>query len=181
MKVKKFWIAASVFVVCIAVCICIAQTTRSHRSTRYYQQKILRKLDAVQVVVNVFETVPEKSHLGAKLQTQVEDSLRISGLKVTPDDLNEPCIYIHVRDLKVKDIRVFYIETVLLEKARIMRNQETLALQSWSCRGVIDWIPHDKDYVQYVSKVVYEQVSEFVNDYLAANPKETQVKSKNNN
>lgn len=137
------------------------------------QRDTLKGLHGVEVVVESLEAEAEKHGLTKKaLQTAVELRLRQHGIKVNP---GEPFLYIHVNAF-VNEAFSFSVVTI-----RVKFVQPAVLLLNPKIRAyVITWqyantFLYSLDKLRGVRENVLDFVDKFINDYLAANPKEQPI------
>lgn len=147
------------------------------------QRESLRGLKGVELVMEVINPEAERKGLTrSQLQTDVELRLRKAGIKVltrqerlkTP---GYPFLYVNVSTVKTPEtlggllggLYGYSISVELREKVILARNRsiETYAA-TWS-KGVVGTVGADK--LRSVREGVGDLVDEFINDYLAMNPR----------
>ena len=112
----------------------------------------------------------------AQLRTDVELKLREAGIKVVAfGEINgTPYLYVGVSALPLKSIRGVYAVSVnadLIQVIRLVRNPSTLALgRTWNATGVYGTLGASI-VGEEVRKRVRDLADQFINVYLAANPK----------
>jgi hypothetical protein len=139
--------------------------------------KTLMGLIGVHVTVEMMRPDAERDGLlRSTLQTDVELRLRQAGIKVLSReersiDIGFPILYLNVNTLKTGDgFYAYAISLRLRQAARLIRNSEIIALvDTWNATGVIAVVGKTK--LSDVREDVKDKVDEFLNAYLAANPK----------
>lgn len=209
MKAKKYWILVivsfSILIVLWPAQQITGETDRSAKDKKndsnltYPQQlegfykrvpsdgkEVLQGLEGVFVVVENIRPEVEKYGLTRKaLQTDTELLLRQYGIKVltreerlsTPGG---PSLYINV-DVNIREegpVGAAAITVELFEEVLLLREPKRIcyAATTWKRGGavLVGW-----HRIKDIRESVKDLVNEFINDYLAANPKEIEAKSKN--
>ena len=147
----------------------------SHALT--FKQKALVGLKGVEVLVEGMQ--PEAERLGltrAQIQTDVELRLRKAGIRVlTEKERDEtpgrPYLYVNVNTIFLQKTPavVYGILVKLREWVTVDRGLRTLGA-IWETAGCIGTVGTQK-IIKVIRDDVGDQVDEFINDYLAANPK----------
>lgn len=170
MKIKKICIAA----VALAVCISVLWATN-----KYDPRDALKGLQGVRVLVEKLTPEVEKYGLTSQqLQTDVELRLRQNGIRVlsgqeqfsTP---GMPYLYVNVGITMRDDIplAVFVISVELNQNVFLARDTTKLCIAStWDTKGVVGSVGLDKIETT-IREDVIDNVDQFINDYLAVNPK----------
>jgi hypothetical protein len=140
-------------------------------------REVLSGLKGINVVVEYFDPEFEKKGILTKeqIQTDVELELRKFGVKVLSDkeslqEYGSPYLYIRTTFF-INSYSPFsgVIEVALNEKVKLIRQS------GWIVVGASTWakVKGFKNYeANDVRELIKEQVDVFINDYLAANPKE---------
>lgn len=150
-------------------------------------KEVLQGLQGVLVLVE--DIIPEVEKYGLTkrdIQTDTELQLRQYGIRVftlKEQILNRPYFYVNVNVL-VRDI----LPDTSLASASIsvtLKEPVILPRQQAICVGASTWrrscvVRVGAYRIKEIREDVKDLVSQFINDYLAANPKETKAKSKNN-
>lgn len=166
---KKSWVAALVLTVML-VCPVLASDTEYDRAT-------LAGLSGVHVLVENTTVERKEEWLSrATLQTDVELRLRQNGIRVLTREaqLTTPgSPFLYVRAVSMPDGFggfVVCIELILSQGVVLERNPSIASTaDTWSATSVMGRIgPNSKFKVR---ETVRDQVDQFVNAYLAANPK----------
>jgi hypothetical protein len=172
MKIKKICIA----VVALAVCISVLWATN-----KYDPRDALKGLQGVRVLVEKLTPEVEKYGLTSQqLQTDVELRLRQNGIRVLSEGQEQfsapgmPYLYVNVSIMMRKDIplAVFVILVELKQNVFLARDTTKLCIAStWDSKSMVGSVGLDKIETT-IRKDVKDNVDEFINDYLAVNPKE---------
>ena len=169
MKSKKYWIFVVLFIGIFAVITCAAGAKWEHRS--------LAGLQGIAVVVEQIDQKAKMSGLtGEALKADTEMKLRQNGIKVFSEQqrLQEPgmpSLYINVNvvvreeiEFSAANIHVAFKQFVLLK-----RDPTNACLAAtWEAGDILTGKPADLIGVRENVKALIDQ---FINDYLAANPK----------
>lgn len=189
MKAKKNWIWVAI---CISLLVALsvklfAVTWNEKERLEEYGVSTLRGLEGVRPVVLFWS--PNKNKLGfhdtsnwrLEFQMESELALRRNGIKVLDAGLPTLTIFIEANAIETTrklDIYAFKVATYLEEEVQLVRDPKLLAkTPTW---------PHDSIIVvgrgvmmagrnkvkPAIREQVIQQMNEFCNDYLAANPKE---------
>jgi hypothetical protein len=142
------------------------------------ESRTLAGLFGVQVVVESMDLDAARDGLTtSSLQTIMELRLRQAGIRVLTETENlrapgNPYLYVNVGTGKEPSlgIYVYHLSLTLRERVRLDRNPDTREFaETWHARGQFGYIPVRRLHEVRIS--VEEQVDEFINAYLAANPK----------
>jgi hypothetical protein len=136
------------------------------------EQKALVGLKGVQVLVSKID--PQAEHLGLtrnQIQTDVELGLRKGGVKVlTVGDMSEapgyPALWVFVGTNIKQGLVSYSIRICLIELVTLGRGFQTTGTIWNDSAGGVRTINASE-----IRKIVGDLVDEFINDYLAANPK----------
>ena len=152
-------------------------TPRVKFVTEQQQREILAGLQGVYVLVVDFSPEDEKYGLNKeRFKTDVELRLRQYGVKVLSNmerflASGQPYLYINVNP-KIEEkigLAAINISVQLKEKVLLVRNPTIItAAATWKAQGVA---MGGLDNIAQVRELVKDLVDEFINDYLAANPK----------
>jgi hypothetical protein len=145
------------------------------------EKEILQGLEGVRVFVEPIEPEVEKYGLTKKvIQTDTKLQLRQYGIKVLTKEewlstTGMPLLYINV-NIDIREERPA-IRVELQEKVLLLREPKR------TYYGAVTWHRNEVvlvglDRIKDLREVVKDYVSEFINDYLAANPKEIKAQSK---
>lgn len=149
------------------------------------KKEVLQGLQGVYVLVESIEPEAEKYGLTKKtLQTDTELQLRQYGIKVlnleewqsTP---GRPCLCINVNVLiEEEPIAAAAISVDLWEAVLLLREPKRICMgaRTWH-RGCVSSVGLLR--IKDIRESVKDRVNEFINDYLAANPKEQPITEKN--
>lgn len=159
----------------------------SYKAILADKKEVLQGLEGVRVLVELIEPEVEKYGLTEKaLQTDTELQLRQYGIKVLTFEewLSTPVVpllyvnvSVHIRE--APPVAAAAISVELLEAVLLLREPKRICGDAsiWHTGSVVlVGLRGIKD----IREVVKDRVNEFINDYLAANPKGTEAKSKNN-
>ncbi len=148
----------------------VAQDLKSDRAT-------LVGLTGVGVVVENVDPTAEKDGLArSTLQNDVELKLRQAGIRVLSE--NElisapgfPTLYLQVTAIRHEmGLYAYCIKLEVQQVVRLLRDPSiTSAATTWEARGEIGVV--GKQNLSTVREYVRDQVDQFINAYLAANPK----------
>lgn len=142
------------------------------------RRDVLKGLHGVGVSVEWIKPEVEKRGLKAEaLQTAIELRLRQHGIKVNEDG---PRLYINVSTLLVDDHHCasIHVSVEFHERAILARRPKiNTGVTTWQ-KGIIGFFGFNK--LRDVRESVLELVDEFINDYLAANPKQQPTDEKDN-
>ncbi len=139
------------------------------------EQKALVGLQGVRVSAEFVE--PEAERLGltkAQIQTDVELRLRKAGVRIITEEewLKKPGGFLYVAvDTQFREdppIVVYSIRVEFKELVRPTRGGDTLLASTW-LRGGMGSVGKSK--IAMIRGALGDQVDQFINDYLAANPK----------
>lgn len=180
MKNKKYWVLAAILGICASV-IWAVDNTESQISTQFtYPKDTLKGLQGVKVLVEAIKPEVEKYGLTEQqLQTDVELRLRQNGIKVLSEKewlsaAGQPYIYVNVNIMKVENIPLvtYGITLELKQNVSLERDPTKLCSAStWDRRGVMS---AGLGKIENIRECVKGYVDNFINDYLAANPKDEQ-------
>lgn len=147
------------------------------------RKEVLQGLEGVHVLVNPIEPGVEEYGLTEKaLQTDTELQLRQYGIKVlTKEECGStpgtPFLYIEAKVIMREEVPVAAASIVvqLRENVPLLRKPARFCIgaSTWQ-RGVAVLVGLDE--IKDLKGYVKDFVDEFINDYLAANPKESPVK-----
>jgi len=178
MKTKKFWFLAGLLSMClVAVCIANALTD---------MQLSTEGIDALHVMVFLGDSTINVGLSEYQVRTDVELKLRRNGFKVLSKqgysgDMLTPVLKVTITSHPVRDQ---YTNTMaglaasvnvsLSQYVRLVRNENIVMAATWADGSII--VSNTQEYPQYARRVVSDLVDAFLNDYLAANPKEQPTK-----
>ncbi len=179
MKAKKFWILTGVLAMCLGA-ICVASAlTDNQRALKGIQDV------GVVVVVTLTDDAVKAGLLKSQVQTDVELKLRRNGIKVLSQEEYGPILRINVVAVAVQSADKQYtfthvcsVDFALNEYVQIMRSGENILASTWRMIGTVH-APQDI-FSSYIRRHISDTLDMFLNDCLAANPKESPPKSKNN-
>ena len=139
------------------------------------QRDILAGLQGVSVLVEPFRPKAQKYGFNKeKFKTDVELRLRQYGIKVVPtlSSKHPAVLYVYINPLIDETTRnvAIRIDIKLFEAVTLLRNKSVVtSAATWSADSIgLDSLP----VVNGVREKVKDLVDAFINDYLAANPKE---------
>jgi len=189
MKTKRNWVL-TILAVC---CVVFLSVSTSGNGSGWEQQLQLEKfgvstlhgLTGVRLIVlySAFATEMDRSTEIAiagldksTLQTQVELELRKAGIKIVEvENVEAPLLYIEVTLAGVKDtLYYFKVRVELIEEVELIRDRK---LHTFSRTWPLFDTPHvgiagRLTLVQGIKNDVDNQIRQFCNEYLAANPKD---------
>ena len=193
MKAKKYWILA-VAILISSVVVCWAASSKSERRT-------LQGIKGLGVLIEILP--PDAKTIGLskeRLKTLVELKLRMADVKVLPYDeeipatVLSPYLYLNLNVKKISESYAFayaVMATLKFDQLVVLhRNKDIICFATtWDDRqGAVivgtgnDSLVINRRLTNFAEKTVKELVDEFLNDYLAVNPKEpTGTKPKPNN
>ncbi len=197
MKAKKYRVLAVLLVISYTItCLALGGNDKLAWQTNN-QREDLAGLKVICVEIAPIEPEVEKRGLRKrKIETQVELRLRQFGLRVIPKkDLTQHSGFLSIeistyptKDI-LKDTRheglelgiyALRCDVLLVEPALLLRDKEKNVVPAitWSSTW-IDLVTED-NLAERTMRKINTAVDEFINNYLAANPKETPIKSRNN-
>lgn len=193
MKTKKYLILATI-VVCCSVFLCVrvlAISIPEQEQIKDYGISTLSGLRgicvnvklSVNIAVNIANEDAGKHRLPFltknDLQTQVEIALRKAGIKVLssyrgPDDGFFVVAVGAMKESKDGPLYALTVQSVLIQRVALLRNRKIeTAVATWPYVQTSTFGMTPSFMVERTIKdIVARQVNEFINDYLAANPKE---------
>jgi len=142
------------------------------------EQQTLAGLFGVEVVVENMDRDIERDGITEKsLQTTVELRLRQAGIRILSNTERlrapgNPYLYLDIQTLKDRNenFYAYSIELKLNEIVRLDRNPNVMeSATTWHARGRIGLVGVQR--LQALRRSVGEMVNQFINAYLAANPK----------
>ena len=168
--VGRSWLMAVLALAVGLVAPAVAQDFEGERAT-------LAGLTGVRVVVEGMNLDAEKDGLAeSTLQTDVELKLRQAGIRVLTReegfaDPGFPHLYLNVGTLRIRTgFYVYCIRLELKQRVVLIRNLAITSLGvTWQARGIVGSVGADR--LHTVRDDVRDQVDQFLNAYLAANPK----------
>ncbi len=173
MKKKKYWVLVGVLAMCL-VAICVA-------SPLTYKQRALQGIKGVGVVVVLSDDAVKAGLLKSQVQTDVELKLRRDGIKVLSQTEYGPILQINVFALALQSVdkqhTVGYacsVDLSLFESVQIIRSGEIIQASTWRMCGILH--APQGIFSSYVRRHISDTLDMFLNDYLAANPKEQPTK-----
>ena len=173
MKKKKYWVLVGVLAMCL-VAICVA-------SPLTYKQRALQGIKGVGVVVVLSDDAVKAGLLKSQVQTDVELKLRRDGIKVLSQAEYGPILHINVFAMAMQSVDkqntlgyVCFVNSALFEVVQILRSGKSIEASTWRTIGIV-YGPQDK-FSSYVRRHISDSLDMFLNDYLAANPKEQPTK-----
>lgn len=177
---KKFWILVGVLVMCL-VAVCVA-------STLTLKQLSLEGIDTLYVEVLLTENPIVGALSESQVRTDVELKLRRNGFKVVSlqdyeDGPLMPVLKISITSIPITDVYkanqtyaiASYIDVSLSQYVRLLKTNKLILGDTWDSGYLATVVP--REYPQNTRSIVSDKIDEFMNDYLAANPKEQPAKS----
>jgi len=137
----------------------------------------LKGLKGVNVLIEDMTNDAIKAGLTVKqIQTDVEVKLRIAGIRVLTKEesiktLGRPYLYVNLNIRKTSNTSLYHanLEIQLIQNVLLERDQSmSCSAATWSISGVASG---GKDKIQTVRDFIKDNMDEFINDYLAVNPK----------
>lgn len=173
MKKKKHWVLVGVLAMClVAICVASALTGK---------QRVLQGIKGVGVVVVLSDDAVKAGLLKSQVQTDVELKLRRDGIKVLSQAEYGPILHINVFALALQSVDkqhtlgyVCCVKYELQEYVKIMRSGEIILASTWNMISIVHGPPDT--FSSQVRRHISDFLDMFLNDYLAANPKEQPTK-----
>ena len=132
----------------------------------------LKGINEFEVIIESFdEEDAARSGLNEEvLQDHVELYLRKNGVKIVDESIQS--LYVNVSLLYVKELKAFVYGVVIKFKqgVKLLISQKMDVVTTWD-KGTTGLISENKAKTRII-EVIDDSVSSFLNDYLAANPKE---------
>jgi hypothetical protein len=184
MKNKKYWVLAAILLICASVIWAVDKTeaqTSPQVTFIVDQRDTLKELQGIGVAVENFN-VPEVEKHGLtrqKLQTDVELRLRQHGIRVLSEKElfttpGMPYLYVDVAFYIHSEIPLnseYIISVKLKQRVFLARDlTKSCTASTWDKGGTLGIVGLDKVETT-IRENVKDLVDEFINDYLAANPK----------
>ena len=186
MKAKKYWILFVAIVAIFLTGLWVIAAVGDYRdfinskTHAVIGQQVLKGLVGVTPEVSIFSSTDVLCNLTKhELQTQVELRLRQSGIKVfsekTEKDSNSLCgLSVNV-GLLTYSTPFYFVEShvKLIEPVFLFRDPQKLTTATtWEPQDVYSNLLREIPTSTEILEVVNRSVDEFINDYLAVNPKE---------
>ena len=184
MKTKKYWILAVALTVVLSCIVIVSSSTDGLKP----RQHALVGLKGVSVWVDELRTDKENYGLSKeRLQIDVELKLRQNGIKVFSERevlqspgapvlsisvMHQPVVY---KDLRKAPVCACSIHVQLIETMQLKRNPQIYCRASAWGHSMINAIPTE-GFAENVRTGLSDLIDGFLNDYLAANPKESEKK-----
>ena len=180
MKVKRYWILAVVVATVLVggIALSVPEVTDEEASNVWTDRSTLAGLEGVLVLIEPLKPDAKKHGLTeAALETDVELRLRQYGIKVVSEQerllqAGRPYLYVNVNAMIKEDLGTFAVsvEVALYQNVRLERDPTIeIAAATWERSEIVTGglvnLPRVRD-------IVKDLVDKFINDYLAANPKE---------
>ena len=199
MKTKKYWIWLAVLsVVFVFLSVRVLGISYSIEKVEEHTLDRLKGLTKVGPLAALYLGEEEKHQVrltDKDLQAQVELALRRAGIKLMEDKNDRSSAYrggvltVDINVKRVKDLPLysFTVSTDLCELVEIStfgrgwrsRSSQTLSARTWPINSWSHLSIADSENVEKaIQDEVAEQIKEFINDYLAANPKEQSTENK---
>jgi hypothetical protein len=137
------------------------------------EQEVLRGLERVRVGVEDLQPEMERDGLyRSMLQTDMEENLRMAGLKVMSEQEvlqtpNVPNLYLHVDALRFQKGYVYRIQLVMRERVTLIRKRSEVVATTLRIPDQI----RITSYLPDVREKARDLVDEFINAWREANPK----------
>lgn len=140
-------------------------------------RRTLAGLRGVEVVVeDLNPAVPHPGIEQSDIQTDVELKLREAGIPVLPKSQGvlspgSPWLYVRLALFTREDgMYAYAIEVVLNQSTRMIRDASIMSTATtWEAEGTVGTVGENQ--LRDVRETIGDQVNQFVNAYLAANPK----------
>ena len=193
MKTGKYWTLAAVAIgsVLILSARLVGVSTSEKQQLEWFGVSTLSGLKIIQPIV-MFEPLDANfkfAHFKNELQTQMNSALRKAGIKLVAErknlndvNLGQLVVVVGISKISIerkllKDTYVFGVQTGLYQLVQLSRDLKVRAMaQTWSetsfpapSMTVSNKIGHA------IKDEVAVHLKEFINDYLAANPKDEQM------
>ena len=193
MKAKKYWVLVVVTICCVTVFVCVGNANSEKQKIRKYSTTVSKKRDSlvgledIKVLVELLNPAAKKYGLTRQaLQTDTELQLRQNGIGVLSlfEDSPRPGnarLYVNICIAISKEMGVAAVNiSVELHQTVLLKRDPTKAFH-----GVTTWeegsvVLPTLNNLKNIRGDVKDHVEEFINDYLAANPKERTPKNKDN-
>ncbi|MDA2927709.1 hypothetical protein MYX78_10860 [Acidobacteria bacterium AH-259-G07] len=141
----------------------------------------LRGLEGVEVLVAIGEPIVEAGLSKHQLQVDVELRLRKAGIKVLTEEerWNTPgspflfasVIGVRISRSETRSGYAYQMKLYLNQQVTLSRDLEKTDAFTWHTAGVIGITPRDS-LTRNIREAIADMVDEFINDYLAINPKQ---------
>lgn len=172
MKTKKYWIAAVMSAVCLAV---VWAARASEKLTD--KQWSLAEIKAVYVFVQgVTEETKKVGLTKEQIQTDVEEKLQGIGIKVVSEEEAErlpgnATLYVNISARKRERVAafVFHVDVGILQKVSLVRDSKIRTMSITWNKGRVGYCP-SRGFVKAVRETVGYLMDRFCEDYRAANP-----------
>ncbi len=137
-----------------------------------HADEMLRGLPSVVVFVSVDDprTPQLRVVTGETLKTDVELRLRQSGVRVEPNSRQALRLVVLLLKPDSRDSYVYHLTMHLMEMVHVPRNASNSILATWSSITRIGVTP-TSDLAEEIRKGARDLTDNFLNEYLAANPK----------
>jgi hypothetical protein len=186
MKTKKWWILATIVGVS-GFALWEARSQESEVSNRASSiagqirfatkgRDTLVGLDSIGVAIENLDLAALEAGLSPDhLQTDVELKLRLAGIKVSA---GEPYLYVQVGTVKSPSAPIYAvaINVELDQKVFLARDPNIVTIGTTWHSGKVVYASKDK-FVEGVRGRIRDLVDEFINDFLAANPRQQPEKN----
>ena len=176
MKAKKYWILAAMLVV-----LCVTALWAANGDVpivKRLERESLTDLKGVIVAIEGLQPNTKRTNLTEGiLKTDTELKLRQYGIKVFTkkewyEDIRVPCLYLNVNSVRHPDqtAYIYHIKLSLNQKVFLFTEPTRWLIAATWHQSTLGIVPTDKLFneIRQVAKIM---VDEFINDYLAANPK----------
>lgn len=190
MKAKKCWILAAVVIFCVTLLSMkvLGIRVREEAQHELFGVSTLKGLDRIEPQVQLHyqgEVELDSLLTQNELQTRVEIALRKAGLNLpkpnqTESTLNSGAliIMVGVKSMRIKGAPLFYfaVRAELLQGVRLVRDVNIRTIgRTWPFIHIPDpMIAGQLVLREEVNRMIDYYVNEFINDYLAANPRDKQ-------
>lgn len=170
MKAKKCWVFAGLLSMC-SVAICATSTLTN-------KQLALQGIDALRVHVLLTENTIKAGLSKSQVQTDVELKLRRNGIRILSKQEYGPELTVNITSVPVQLAGPGYllgiasfIEISLDDYVQVLRNKCLGLGTIWKTGTIIS--AKREEFPQEARRDISDGVDKFLNDYLAANPKES--------
>lgn len=184
MKARRLWVGAVLFVCCVVFLpmkiLGVSDTEKGQR--RLFARSTLEGARKMNLDVSVYGDAEKVS--AQALQTEVAWELGKAGIAIVEDaNIADGClnIIIYVKEVKELPLYVVSVEMSFDQAVALVRDPtiKTIAA-TWPASPDAAWVScvGELQLVESIKKRMTEQTRKFCNDYLTANPKQTEKKAR---